>query len=115
MTKASSKAKSSLQVLKEARELIADEKRWCRGFLAIDASGRRVDSLSKKAAQWCALGALERATNKNSHMELGAFTSLMDCTLGLFGRSIVTVNNEYGHAAIMKAFDCAISKAESRS
>jgi len=47
-----------VQIIERAKELIQDESRWCRGYLAVDADGISADPTGSEAVRRCALGAL---------------------------------------------------------
>jgi hypothetical protein len=46
------------QIIERAKEIIQDERHWCRGYLAMDVSGDSADPTSSDAVRRCALGAL---------------------------------------------------------
>ena len=50
---------TTLELLKEVRELFLDKNKWTRGVLAKDATGMGVMPKSPTACQWCLDGALE--------------------------------------------------------
>jgi hypothetical protein len=54
--------KTDRQVLEEAIELIEDPRKWIKKSFARNKSGIAVDSLSEHAVEWCAVGALRRAS-----------------------------------------------------
>jgi hypothetical protein len=54
--------KTDRQVLEEAIELIDDPRKWIKKSFARNKSGLAVDSLSRYAVSWCAIGALRKAT-----------------------------------------------------
>jgi len=56
-----------LQIIEEARALIQDERRWCRGELARNADGLSVDATDPGAVKRCALGALVSAAYQLTH------------------------------------------------
>lgn len=47
----------TLTVLREMRELLSDESRWCKGYGARDEHGFEVGSNDPEACSWCLLGA----------------------------------------------------------
>jgi hypothetical protein len=47
-----------IQIVERARSLIADERHWCRGQLAEDASGVSVFPAASSAVKRCGLGAV---------------------------------------------------------
>ncbi len=94
------------QILKRARDLIADKNRWCRGALAKDAAGRLVDPWDPAALRRCAYGALIAA----------AFDLVTDSKLArdladtvareIHGSSwLITTNDIGGHRAVLTLFD----------
>lgn len=95
------------KVLKVARGFI--EKGWCKFELAVDANGIPVDSKSKRAERWCAVGALQAAT-KN-------YTEAWDAlALALPARgpdSVIDFNNRArGKRQVLALFDRAIAMME---
>lgn len=41
-------------------ELLCDESKWCKGFMALDSNGNPVPSRRATAVKWCLLGAVIR-------------------------------------------------------
>lgn len=104
-------AKDALTVLREARELISDPKRWTRGAFARDVEGTRVRSAADEAVCWCAIGAYNRAAGGTKQLE--AFRLLQRASDDLFGKDDpAEVNDEMDHAAVLRMFDAAIASAE---
>jgi hypothetical protein len=107
--------------LQEARDLISDESRWTQGTNAVDARGIAVHPGHPDACKWCARGALlkvfgigdliseapqeERAAYYAVRDTLDACASAQDST-----KAMVGINDELGHAATLKMFDCGIAK-----
>ena len=52
------------QIVARALELISDEAHWTRGFVARRADGSLCASSDLRAAQFCAVGALNRAAHE---------------------------------------------------
>lgn len=102
--------------LRQARDLIADEQRWCRFAMGVDADGvPQVGSL-RTASAWCASGALLLMDVSYEDSKL-----LNRCVRELFPASkiaagsigsLVWVNDNLGHEAVMQAFDKAIVEVE---
>jgi hypothetical protein len=63
-----------LLIIERAKELIQDERHWCRGSLAIDASGEPTDPTSKEPVRRCALGALVAAAYQLTNNKASATT-----------------------------------------
>ena len=100
--------KTTLQILKEARELISVEERWCRGAYARDRNGDPCEP--EAAVSYCAIGAIDldiRAT-----VELCTSAAELGYEASRGRRVIVTVNDELGHAHVLRCFDHAIAKLE---
>lgn len=99
-----------VQILERARALIADERHWCSGHFARDAGGLAVDPTERSAVRRCAMGALIAAAHEiTSHPALAhelAATSMRP----LVGATALThINDDEGHAAVLKLIDLAIA------
>lgn len=109
--------KSTLQILKEARELLSDEKRWTRGAGARDANGVVTDILGSDAQCWCAAGALRKVVGRcpdvddNDNEFIGAREALRRQQKNEF---VSMFNDRSSHAEVVALFDAAIA-AEERS
>lgn len=101
--------KSVLQILTDARALVADAKTWTRGSMARRADGHPTSARSSTATCFCALGALTKASDKRGGgWDWDAYNALGD---ELAGSVIVGVNDgPRGRYRILKAFDRAIKK-----
>jgi hypothetical protein len=99
-----------VQIIKEARTLIADEKNWCRRQMAYDRDGVTLCATDSKAAKFCAYGGLIAAAH---HMtkDCGRAYDLASHTVSYFGGSsaLIEVNDLEGHAAVLALFDEAIT------
>jgi hypothetical protein len=98
------------QILERARSLIEDERHWCPGDLARDATGHPVDPTNSSAEQRCALGALVAAANEHtSDPDLARYlaTTAMRPLIG--ATSLTHINDAEGHAAVLELFDLAIA------
>jgi len=99
-----------VQIIERAKELIQDENRWCRGYLAVDADGISADPTSGEAVRRCAFGALlaaayELTNSKDKSCELATNALRPFCG----SNSVVLANDYRGHAAILALFDEAIA------
>lgn len=105
---------TALQVLKGARELISDQKRWTREESARDSSGNGVFAHSAAAVCWCADGALDRVAFNSKSLCREAFVILNESAMrtSCHGWEIVSVNDLEGHDAVLRAFDHAIARLE---
>jgi len=101
-----------LEIVERARRLIANEQHWCRGQLAEDARGRIVFPTSANAVRRCGLGAVIAAAfkltqNYDAAYALAQNTLRPYCALS----TLVHVNDERGHAAVIALFDEVISSS----
>ena len=99
-----------LQIVEEARSLIADKRHWCRGQLAEDARGQVVFPTSAKAVRRCGLGAVIAAAFQLTRDYDTANELANSALLPHTGVStLVHVNDVRGHAAVLALFDEVIS------
>lgn len=109
-------AKDALTVLREARELISDPKRWTQNHFARDRRGEFISPIHPEAVCFCAGGALAKVDGTsfhNSEAHSSAWEALRHASKSLFGNSDpADVNDELGHAAVLRMFDAAIASAE---
>jgi hypothetical protein len=99
-----------LQSVEQARSLIADEQHWCRGRLAEDQAGTSVLPTSANAAKRCGLGAVIAAAYQltrdyDAANELAHNALRPHCGVS----TLVHVNENRGHAAVLALFDEAIA------
>lgn len=107
---------NTVQILKDARALIADEKNWTQDSFARDSGGLPIDPTNDDAVCFCAIGALARAVGSNPDGELPAENFLVSEMLEWDARdSIPDFNDNHTHADILSLFDRAIARAESEA
>lgn len=111
---------STLDVLKAARELIADPARWQQGWFAADADGIGCRGNSEGAVSFCALGAIEHITGGNVWIDdftTPAEAALLDAAERLYPdmSDPAAVNDELGHEAVLRVYDEAIRREEAKS
>jgi len=104
---------NTLRVLVRARELIADERRWCRRAFARGWGGIPVPVQSLAARSFCAVGAIRRAGR-----ELGL--SVNDARSALEWQTVCPAQDwndapARTHRDVLAAFDAAIVTLESAS
>ena len=107
------------EILTEARELLSDPARWCKGGLAFRADGVACDARGGDAVRWCALGAMHRAAgDEERDQRTPSFAAAWEATNSAAGARgfwlISDFNNapETEHADIMAFFDEAIAAAD---
>jgi hypothetical protein len=96
------------QIIERAKELIQDERHWCRGYLAMDASGDSADPTSSDAVRRCALGALIAAAYQLTNNRIWAYDLALNALRPLCGSNTVVLTNDHrGHAEVLALFDAA--------
>lgn len=109
---------NELEVLIEARDLIADKRRWVTITYATNANGSTVMPTDDDAIAWCAMGAIYKVKNitptQNNYFPRCEERNLIfDSVYELYNApSISNVNDIMGHDAILAAFDLAIGRLQ---
>lgn len=100
-----------VQIIKEARTLIADKKNWCRRQMAYDRDGMAVGAIDSTASQLCAYGALIAAAHQKTRDGDQGY-ELASRAVSYFGGSsaLIEVNDNDGHAAVIALFDEVIAR-----
>jgi hypothetical protein len=95
-----------LQIVEQARALIADEQHWCRCELARDVNGVGVCPTSDMAMKRCGLRALIMAAYQITNDHRGAYELAIKAMRPLHGSAtLVNINDVRGHAAVLALFD----------
>jgi len=97
---------AAIDLIRQARNRIADKKHWTTGALARDAYGHRVGPKSDEAVCWCALGALRRGAKEASDVSRACVL------LGHSSAWLSEINDRLGHQAVLDMFDKAINEEE---
>ena len=102
---------TSIAVLVRARQLIADEWRWCKGAFARSWLSIPVPADWVLARRFCALGAIRRAGRE---LQLRTPEACMALEWQTIGRPIHDWNDDpkRTHAEVISAFDRAIAALE---
>ena len=105
----------TLTILKQARKLITSARKWTKYRAAVDENDVPCDPASRKAARWCAIGAIQRAAYERrvQSSPYAAIEALKD-VLPRGAYQISQVNDELGHRATLQLFDRAIKRTEKR-
>lgn len=100
-----------VQIIEEARALIADKEKWCRRQMALDIDGVPVCANDANARKMCAYGALIAAAHRWTEDSGRAF-ALTSTAATRFGGSeaLIRINDARGHAAVLALFDEAIRR-----
>ena len=111
---------TTIEVLKAARELIADESRWTQDVLARDASGNEVEPDHQSAVCWCVEGAVERAVvigGEEAARGDRIYHAVMALRDGVPGIGMLTVagfNDTSEHSDVLDLFDRTIARLEAQ-
>ena len=106
-------------ILKAAREILQDEKRWTKGYFARTAAGDRVESCNKAAVCYCAMGAIDKAAVEAREPRFGVGDDAIDALAKFLPdghqKSVASFNDnpKTTHAEVLALFDQAIAKLES--
>lgn len=96
-------------ILRRARARIEDPSRWTRGYSARDSKGAAVDAASEMAVAWCAYGA---CTAEGGDEGDAVAERWLVPAAGSVGQMPSTLNDDWGHTAVLQMFDRAIELAE---
>ena len=99
---------SPVIALKSIKKLLEDPKKWTRNTVARDIDGHFISPHSEKAYSWCIEGAyytLGLSYNR-------AVKYLHESAEDMYGKDLVWVNDNIGHAAILNIIGNAIKLAE---
>ena len=99
---------AALEQLRDARALITDPAQWTEHTYARDRYGRAVDPCQPEAVCWCAYGALDR---QGADECSDAREYLRAAAEVLFDSFPACVNDDDGHAAVLRMYDRAIELA----
>lgn len=125
----------NLQALKDTRELLTDPGRWVRGHWALDASGGYCNTTSPDACQWCISGALEKiGWDEAMKADKDRYCLALDIKIAqrrelektineggmrhldnldyVYRYSIISINDDFGHAAVLELLDKTIARLE---
>lgn len=108
-------ARTVEDALVRAKGLLA--KGWTKGVAARNAEGEQVATRSPKAVQWCAVGALDRATgtHRQAWRIYAAAVDILDQAAAPW-ETIVTLNDRsHSVKPVLRAFDKAIQLCSGKS
>ena len=103
---------TTVEALRKARGLIAEEDRWCQSASARDSGGGPCAPNHPKACQWC-LTAAVRVAADDDDTRWKCNTRLRAAVAEMFGLSeeaqgvIVHFNDEATHAEVLRVLDRA--------
>jgi hypothetical protein len=108
-----------IAILKAARILISDPKRWTQSNYAKNKNRSSVDPTSPKAVCWCALGALQKVVNilyqnsrsdKNLHSD--EYHEIRELLADQAGERPHVFNDTHTHSEVLDLFDRTIKSLE---
>ncbi len=104
---------NTVEILKAARELISDEKRWTQDLLGKDLDGYPVGlDRIEDAVCFCSVGAIIKVAGFTSaHYEA---RRVLNEHLAV-GETIAGFNDTHSHAEVLALFDSVIAEAESEA
>jgi hypothetical protein len=100
-----------LEVLKAARDKIADPKNWTQGVSARDHNGKYTSPCNYDAVSWCASGAVYDVADTSYETYHEAIAALAGTPLGAVDK-VVEINDNSTHAEVLAMFDAAIRRTE---
>lgn len=101
-------AELTVAVLRDARTRITDPDNWTRRANARDYLGAAVAAEDPEASCWCLHGALLWAMARHDEVQGGIFALLGGV------ENIVSLSDQCGHAAALRALDRTIERVELR-
>lgn len=112
-----SHSKLIVETLTQARALIASPAKWTRGVNARNNKGDRINWDNPRAARFCALGALKRASQQvDAQRSLYSARQSMQKIIEEISdySGIIEYNDSHKHADVVRVFDDAIGYAEAQ-
>lgn len=110
------------RLLRSSQKRISKTNAWCTGNTAEDSSGHEVPPKSKKAARFCAIGALQRSTADDRTRQFAEnFLNDVSCLVPFTwdGRtsdkgSLIELNDfgHFKHRGVMLCYNIAIEMAK---
>ncbi len=104
----------NINLLKQARELIADGTHWCTGGFAIDKHNNLTQCSGSDAVKFCAIGAIfkfieQRHNNGDLLHHNLEIDEVEKAAKKLFNKSIYTVNDRLGLENVLICYDYVIN------
>lgn len=107
--------RSTVEILRAARERISDPERWTTEAYARDRDGSGTEPQQADAVCWCAVGAFlaEQGLAPRVGDDPHRSNPVLDLLIEAAGhRPVAAVNDKDGHAAVLALYDRAIELAE---
>jgi hypothetical protein len=105
---------SELSVLKAARERLSPKSNWTQNAYAKDGKGNPIRATDDSAQCFCLMGAIQRECDLLTDEGRALyFRSLKLVSAQLPPKSTISAfNDNYGHKAVLRLLDAAITSAE---
>jgi hypothetical protein len=104
---------NTVEILKAARDLIADETKWTQGCSAKDAKGEYVSPLSVEAVCFCAIGAVSKVSGQPAFVaDKSEPARYLWEVIGVRDQFVFEFNDTHTHPEVIALFDKAIARAE---
>lgn len=107
---------TTLTILRAARELLSDEKRWCRGAYARDAAGNMWNGRKRNQPEsWCLIGAVMKCAPRDDGGTQAAEAAQL-CLSDIVGDSLAHWNDNpvRRHSDVIALLDEAIAREAAR-
>ena len=101
----------AIRILKDARSLLEDPDKWCKGSFANNESGYPCPAINSEAVTWCAQGAVYAVSKTDTWDQRQAALRMLQIATGTF----LTRWNDYDdttHENVLALFDNAINIGE---
>lgn len=106
----------TVQILRDARALIADEKNWTQGTYSLDQFGGSVEPVDEKAVCFCSLGALAKVVGaRDPDDTLQGEAVIVSLVREQGYTNVAEFNDSHTHSDVLDLFDRAIARAESEA
>lgn len=104
-------SKSTVQILKDARELLSDPTHWTKFAFARDSAGFKTKIYDSDAVCWCVMGAImkESGDYNNTNKALSLLEEVISDNVAI---GVGNDNEDTTHSDVMETFSIAIEKAE---
>jgi hypothetical protein len=103
----------TVEILRQARELISDPAHWTQGEYARDADGNFAAVYDPAAVCFCSLGAIAKVMNISDPDAVSLFEPaeiLDDICFAKCGVKAYGFNDSHTHAEVLSLFDAAIAR-----
>lgn len=104
-----SSSRTTLEILRAARELIGDPKCWCQKAYARAKDGEVCYGYREGVVRWCSVGAIQKITGEENHAD-----DLADLLGDAMHGNALEFNDTHSHSEVLEAWDATIAKLEAK-